>query len=158
MQVTVRKIISGGQTGADRGGLDAAIALGIEHGGWCPASRRAEDGRIPGKYRLVEARSRGYRARTERNVEDSDATVIVVRDSLTPGSRLAFQLCADWRRPVCVCKVGDFAAVASAAAELSRWLIFHQPEVLNVAGSRESKAPGLQLDTAALLLLALAEK
>ena len=59
MKTPVIQIVSGGQTGADRGGLDAAVALGIEHRGWCPAGRRAEDGTIPGLYTLAEPRRPG---------------------------------------------------------------------------------------------------
>ncbi len=55
-----KKIISGGQTGVDRGALDAAIALDFEHGGWCPLGRLAEDGQIPDRYRLDETDSPDY--------------------------------------------------------------------------------------------------
>ncbi len=68
VEMTLKKIISGGQTGVDRGALDAAIALGMEHGGWCPQGRQAEDGRIPDCYRLEETDSPDYPVRTERNV------------------------------------------------------------------------------------------
>lgn len=151
----MQKIISGAQTGADRGGLDAAMALGIEHGGWCPAGRRAEDGRISLKYRLVETGRSDYRERTERNVEDSDATVIVVRGPMTHGSKATGRFCASWRRPVAICRIGDFAAVAHEAGKLAEWLAFHRPHTLNVAGTRESEAPGIQLDTGALIYLAV---
>ena len=69
------KIISGGQTGVDRGALDAAIELEIPHGGWCPQGRTAEDGRISDRYELRETDSPDYPVRTERNVLDSDATL-----------------------------------------------------------------------------------
>jgi len=71
------KIISGGQTGVDRGALDAAIGLGIPHGGWCPRGRLAEDGPIPARYVLSETDSPEYWLRTEQNVSDSDATLIL---------------------------------------------------------------------------------
>ena len=70
------RIVSGGQTGADRAALDFARARGWPQGGWCPRGRRAEDGRLPTRYRLRETPSRGYRQRTEWNVRDSDGTVI----------------------------------------------------------------------------------
>jgi len=50
----IEQVVSGGQTGADRAGLDAAMALGIPVGGWCPRGRRAEDGPIPAIYPLTE--------------------------------------------------------------------------------------------------------
>jgi hypothetical protein len=71
------KIISGGQTGADRGALDAAIARGVSHGGWCPKGRRAEDGVISERYRLIETASHAYEHRTVANIENSDATLII---------------------------------------------------------------------------------
>ena len=72
----IAKIVSGGQTGADRGGLDAAIAAGVPHGGWCPRGRRAEDGVIPAVYRLVETSSADYAVRTERNVVNSHCPAV----------------------------------------------------------------------------------
>ena len=72
----VEKIVSGGQTGADRAGLDFAIAHGIPHGGWCPKGRKAEDGTIPERYGLSETSRADYLQRTEANVRESDGTVI----------------------------------------------------------------------------------
>ena len=69
------KILSGGQTGVDRAALDVGLALGLAVGGWCPQSRRAEDGRIPDRYPLVETPERNYEARTRRNIEDADGTL-----------------------------------------------------------------------------------
>ncbi|MEM9644652.1 MAG: putative molybdenum carrier protein [Planctomycetota bacterium] len=86
------RIVSGGQTGVDRAGLDFAIDLGMEHGGWCPAGRLAEDGRIPNRYQLTEHDSPFYPARTEQNVLDSDATLILFRGRLSGGSKLTKRL------------------------------------------------------------------
>ncbi|MFA7320285.1 MAG: putative molybdenum carrier protein [Dokdonella sp.] len=70
------KIVSGGQTGADRAALDWAIARGLAHGGWCPNGRKAEDGVMDPRYQLIETQSANYRSRTIANVRDSDATLI----------------------------------------------------------------------------------
>ena len=59
-------IVSGGQTGVDRAGLDAAMACGMSHGGWCPRGRLAEDGPIPAHYQLRETRSAKYYIRTRQ--------------------------------------------------------------------------------------------
>jgi len=72
----ILKIVSGGQTGADRAALDWAIRNGVPCGGWCPKGRRAEDGAIEAKYPLKESSSRSYLQRTEWNVGDSDGTVV----------------------------------------------------------------------------------
>ena len=72
----LRKNVSGGQTGADRAGLDFAIEAGLEHGGYVPRGRKAEDGRIDDRYNLVELSTTSYPARTRRNIEESDGTVI----------------------------------------------------------------------------------
>ena len=56
-KIIVERIVSGGQTGADRAAVDFAIEHGLMHGGWCPKGRRAEDGRIPDRYELKETQS-----------------------------------------------------------------------------------------------------
>lgn len=85
----IQKIISGGQTGADRTALDWAIEHDIPHGGWCPAERRAEDGVIPERYRLQETPAHNYEQRTRWNVHDSDATLIVSLAEELSGGTLA---------------------------------------------------------------------
>jgi hypothetical protein len=137
MASLVRKIVSGGQTGIDRAALDAAIFLDIDHGGWCPAGRLAEDGTIPAVYQLVETESRDYAERTERNVVDSDGTLILYWRKLSGGSLFTERMAQKHRRP---CLTVDLAAdldLESARA----WLSAHQIEVLNVAGPRASTAP-----------------
>ncbi len=84
----LEKIISGGQTGVDRAALDVGLALGLKAGGWCPQGRRAEDGVIPERYPLVETPERNDQARTRRNVEDSDGTLILNRGTLDGGTAL----------------------------------------------------------------------
>src|SRR5438105_2044217 len=87
------KIISGGQTGADRAALDFAIARGIAHGGWCPRGRLAEDGRIEERYQLMETPSKDPIQRTEWNARDSDATLVFsIARQLTGGSRKTVEL------------------------------------------------------------------
>jgi hypothetical protein len=154
MRPTVAKVVSGGQTGADRGGLDAAIELGIPHGGWCPRGRRAEDGRIPERYALVETRSPDYDVRTERNVRDSDATVVFTSGEPEGGSALTVRLAGDLGRP---CRHVDLASADDErlASALGDWLAEQAPRVLNVAGSRESRNPGVGARVRAILVRAL---
>jgi hypothetical protein len=145
----VIRIVSGGQTGADRGALDAAIALGLPHGGWCPGGRRAEDGAIPDKYLLVETGSRHYAVRTERNVIDSDGTLIVIRGRLQGGSALTARLARARGKPYLIV---DVTRDAAGAGELRDWLREHAIAVLNVAGPRESHCPGIGRQVEALLI------
>ncbi len=133
------KIISGGQTGVDRAALDAAIALRIPHGGWCPRGRMAEDGPIPEQYELQETESAEYRVRTERNVRDSDATLILCRAPLSGGTELTARLAEQYERPH---RVLDLRG-APRAEEICDWLEGHHVEVINVAGPRESQSPGI---------------
>jgi len=139
----IAKIISGGQTGADRGGLDAAIELNIPHGGRCPRGRLAEDGVIPVKYRLQEMNSPDYLKRTEQNIVDSDATVVFTYGAPSGGSKRTVQFAARHKRP---CLHADLTRPADAVVEqVKTWLeTLGEGIVLNVAGSRESKHAGIQ--------------
>jgi hypothetical protein len=133
------KIVSGGQTGVDRAALDAALARGMPCGGWCPRGRRAEDGLIDPEYPLVETPTEDYPERTEWNVRDSDATLILTRGKPDGGTALTRQLARQYRRP---CKVVDLQKPVFAEA-VAVWLVDKGVKTLNVAGPRESSKPGI---------------
>lgn len=134
------KIVSGGQTGADRAGLDWALAHGFSTGGWCPKSRRAEDGSVPARYPLEETPSEDYAERTLWNVRDSDGTAIFTVDrGLNGGSRLTAEEAIRLRKPW----IHLDERTPSAAARLRRFLEEHRIRVLNIAGSRGSREPGV---------------
>lgn len=135
-------IISGGQTGADRAALDFAIAHGIPHGGWCPRGRRAEDGVLDARYQLRETGSKNYRQRTRRNVEDSDATLILNLGELADGSLYTLQCAQRADKPVRVVNL-DSDDLAAEVDRVRGWLDAHAISVLNIAGPRESKRPGV---------------
>lgn len=139
----LERIVSGGQTGADRGGLDAAIALGLAHGGWCPKGRRAEDGPIPGRYALRETATEEYEERTEQNVIDSDGTVIFTFGEPTGGSLLTLELAKRHRRPHLHLDLENVTK-EEAARRVRAWVDAEGIAVLNVAGSREGKAQGIR--------------
>ena len=145
------RIISGGQSGADRAALDAAISLGIPHGGWLPRGRKAEDGPLPARYRLRETQSDSYRERTEKNIVDSDATLILSFGPLTGGSALTESLSLRHDRP---CLTIDLEEVpqADAVAAVEKWLQRHGIRTLNVAGPRASNEPRIYDAVLALLL------
>ncbi|MCE5266403.1 MAG: putative molybdenum carrier protein [Planctomycetaceae bacterium] len=145
------RIISGGQTGVDRAALDAAMELGIAHGGWCPLGRLAEDGRIPDRYQLTETDSPVYAVRTERNVVESDATLILYRGRISGGTKLTLQLARRHSKPHL--KV-DLDA-APEPVDVCRWLAEYHIETLNVAGPRESQSPGIGVLAHAFLLRVL---
>jgi hypothetical protein len=136
----LRRIVAGGQTGADRAALDWAIASGIPHGGWCPRGRRAEDGPIDQRYHLHESQGTQYRQRTEWNVRDSDGTVIF---SLTPhlrgGCKATAESARKHRKPWL--HLTRTVPVEVAVSRLGDWLHEHGIQVLNVAGSRASQEP-----------------
>jgi hypothetical protein len=135
----IEKIISGGQTGADRGGLDAALALKIPHGGYCPKNRKAEDGRIPNLYDLQETDTDDYRIRTHRNVAFAHATIVFAYGPLDGGSLLTLKFCHELRTQ---CHVVDL--LAKRPTGLKSFLKTTKPKCLNIAGNRESKSPGIQ--------------
>jgi len=82
----VKKIISGGQTGVDRAGLDFAIENRVPHSGYCPKGRISEDGKISGSYNLIETATSNYKERTEKNLIESDGTLIINKGKLSGGT------------------------------------------------------------------------
>ena len=126
----------------DRAALDAAIATGIPHGGWVPKGRKAEDGIIPSKYDLIELDDAEYAARTLKNVQDSDGTLIITWGSPDGGTLFTRELAAEHRKPFLVVDLQG-SAPPNSAKEIFSWLSSNSIEVLNVAGPRESKKPGI---------------
>lgn len=160
------KIVSGGETGVDRGALDAAIALDIPHGGWCPKGRRAEDGRIPAKYKLQETSSRNHLNQTARNVYDSDATLIFTLGTVSGGTKKTVEIARARGKDFYVCNLKS-ASPAQAVQSISTWLnnqIEQHKQVtpaapfnLNVAGPRASRQPRLQKAATRILTQALSQ-
>ena len=149
------RIVSGGQTGADQGALDAALELGFPCGGWCPRGRRAENGTIPERYPLRELTRTNYLVRTERNVIDSDATLVLTFGAPTSGSRATIDFAVRHRRPWYHADL-DRGSDAQLAAGIGEWLAGTGTGlVLNVAGSRESTSRGIRDRVHGLVLLLL---
>ena len=136
----IQKVISGGQTGVDRAALNAAIALGLAHGGWCPKGRWAEDGPIDAKYALTETPSIDPDQRTEWNVRDADATLVLAFGPLAGGTLTTCRFAERHAKPWLAI---DLAAEGPALAsrQIRRWLAETGPATLNVAGPRRSEAP-----------------
>ena len=133
------QIISGGQTGADRAALDWARFHNLPHGGWCPRGRKAEDGTIPSCYDLQETKSADYIERTERNVQESDGTVIfTMKRELVGGSKRTADFAKKHGKP---CLHSHPGASYQLARDLLNFVNSNGTSVLNVAGSRESKEP-----------------
>lgn len=157
-----KAIVGGGQTGADRGGWLAGTELGLEVGGWCPLGRRAEDGRIPAMFTgMRETPTADYRARTDANVRDSDATLVLWSRSrllagAAPGSGSRYTIEAARKADKrWLCHFLTDEGMGETAHHVRAWLRLHAPNVLNVAGSRESTCQGMQALTKAVLVLAL---
>ena len=139
MRVLPERVVSGGQTGADRAALDWAIARGIAHGGWCPRGRRAEDGTIAVRYALLETPSRDYQQRTRWNVRDSDGTLIVsLAGGLSGGSAYTARCAERIGRPWQHVHPG-----ADDAESIRSFLGQHRIRTLNIAGPRVSTDPGI---------------
>ncbi len=147
----IERIISGGQTGADRAALDAAIHLGYATGGWVPQGRTDENGVIPPHYsNLVEADDENPATRTELNVRDSDATVIFSHGPLMGGSALTKTKANDLGKPHCHLDLSSLP-VPEAVEHLRLWLHHVDPNVLNVAGPRASTDPTIYEKTREIL-------
>ncbi len=147
--MTLLKIVSGGQTGVDRAALDVGLALGLETGGWCPKGRLAEDGRIPDHYPLLETPESDYETRTRRNVEDSDGTLILNRGALDGGTALTLECARTAGKPCLVVAL----EVGIDPASFQAWLEENAIRVLNVAGPRESKRPGVHAEAVRCLTI-----
>lgn len=151
----VRKIISGGQTGADRGALDAAIVLGLERGGWAPRNWRAEDGAIPELYRvgMQQCASANYEIRTMMNVGDSDGTLVLSFGPLNGGSQRTMWTAADALKPAWHATIRRDGWLAEFdLTQIRGWLEINRIRTLNVAGPRETKARGMQTAACAALV------
>lgn len=133
----IKRIISGGQTGADRAGLDFAIWHDVPHGGGCPKGRLAEDGVIERRYQLQEASTKSYPQRTEKNVQDSDGAVIfTLLSKLTGGSKKTAEFAAKHGKPWIHLHPGY-----DVEAQFLKFIDTNNIQTLNIAGSRASKEP-----------------
>lgn len=139
IMTAICKIISGGQTGADRAGLDFAVYHNIPHGGHCPRGRRALDGRLHNRYNLIETESSNYNERTRANVDNSDATLIFTKFSeLQSGSKLTQLFCRRARKPHF-----HLHPELDCAKIICEFVVWNNVKILNVAGSRESPDNGI---------------
>ena len=134
----IKKIISGGQTGADQAALDIAIELGIPYDGWIPKHRITEDGSLPDKYRLKEMPTISYQARTDKNIMESDATLIFSHGQLTGGSKYTLEMGLQYKRPCLHINLDEYNAF-QATQEIHTWINEKKIEILNIAGPRASK-------------------
>ncbi|MEM9273169.1 MAG: putative molybdenum carrier protein [Cyanobacteria bacterium P01_F01_bin.143] len=157
---SLRQVVSGGQTGVDQASLRAALASGLSIGGWCPPGRISESGSIPDEFTLIETpRERSELApqvprslRTEWNVRDSDATLIIYPSgvsSLDPGTAFTMTSALHYKKPVLICDPSD----PRSAEKIMSWLAKFDVKKLNVAGASESKVPGIGDATYNLLKL-----
>ncbi|NML59894.1 hypothetical protein HHL21_02105 [Massilia sp. RP-1-19] len=143
-------LVAGGQTGADQAGLDWAIAHGVKHGGWCPKGRKSEDGPVPEFYHLKETPSASYLQRTEWNVRDSCATLVfTLTDKLDGGSKRTADFAERLGKPWLHVRPGVHPKY------VARFLARHCVKTLNIAGKRESSAPGIARFATAVLSQAL---
>ena len=136
--MSVKRFISGGQTGVDRAALDVALSRGLPCGGWCPKGRLAEDGPIPRSYPMRETPNPVYDERTVWNVRDSDGTLVLTWGTPSQGTAFTVEMAKALRKP---CLVIDLAVNAATAEDAVEWLRRNRIGALNVAGPRASKCP-----------------
>lgn len=140
----ITKLVSGGQTGADIAALDVALCHSFPHGGWCPRGRRSLEGPIPARYDLTETPSDSYLQRTEWNVRDSDGTVVfTLAPEVTGGSLRTVGFAKRHKKPCLHVSRASEGGLFSPAMQLRDFVREHGIKALNVAGSRESKEPGI---------------
>ncbi len=149
-------IVSGGQTGADRAALDFAIRFGLDHAGWCPLGRRAEDGPLDLQYHLQETPSPKYDQRTRWNVRDSDATLVVTAQAqASGGSALTLAVAQRMGKPCLHIAQAETPSVIEAGERIAQFILEHRIERLNVAGPRASQEPQIATYVEAALSAAL---
>lgn len=134
----IEKIVSGGQTGADQAALDAAIKHGVPHGGWIGDARRTESGPLDSRYQLRIIPGGKYVDRTEKNVEDSDGTLIISHGRLDGGSEYTKDMAIKHHRPWVHIDL-NHTCMPDAVQDICLWLKKHNIRTLNVAGPRLSK-------------------
>ena len=145
--MVIQRIVSGGQTGVDRAALDVARELGVPSGGWCPKGRTAEDGVLAACYKMKETPTADYPLRTEWNVRDSDATLVLTRGEPTEGTAFTIELARRLRKPSVVVDLAQQTNISP----LLDWISTHNIQTLNIAGPRESKCPGIYAEASKFL-------
>lgn len=154
-------IISGGQTGADQGGLDAAIMRGVPHGGYCPKGRICEGGTIPERYKLTETHTTSMAYRTVMNIVKSDVTVIFYRGTLDGGSSYTKKQCKKRHKHYIPVSLDGFEQSTDAAAYIVhciRQRLKEAPKdslIINVAGQRASKCSGIHDDVRSIMYVVI---
>lgn len=165
MNKLVKKVISGAQTGADRGGLRAAIFLGVDHGGYVPAGRLSEDGHVPDEFNVVETKETDYRVRTRMNVDEADVTLLFTKTGLDGGTLFTKKYAEKQQKPWLVITFGVLESeemftirVATVKKFLKQLYEKHNHSlVINVAGNRESKCPGIESKVEKFMIFCLNE-
>ena len=145
-----KKVISGGQSGADIGGLIGASRAGIETGGCAPKGFKTENGSQENQLKqfgLIAHVSANYKDRTKQNVQTSDATLIIATEPGSDGTQLTIDYCEKSHKPFVVINPDQDNGLEQVKLFLQR----EKPNILNVAGNRESKSPGIATKTANLL-------
>lgn len=153
----LKKVISGGQTGVDRGALDAALEAGVLCGGWCPEGRKAEDGEIPARYPVTVLPGAHYRQRTRQNVMDSDGSLIIYFGELVGGTRETVRFCERFGKAALIVDGEQITPDAAAAAAIN-FIERHRISVLNVAGPRESTHDGAGIYSKEVIRLILRKR
>ncbi len=142
-EAAVTTLLSGGQAGAERAVLDWAIENQVEHGGWCPQGRRAEDGIISPVYELRETRTRNYAEATERNIRDSDATLILtIARKLSGALKNTIDTAKRARKPTL--HLSKNVPIAENARRLQEFIVDEGISRLHVTGSRSSDEAGIE--------------
>lgn len=150
----IKTIVSGGQTGSDQAAWDAAIFTGIAQDGWVPKGSYSEAGKINSvTYKFKETASSGYLERTALNVKESDATLLFSYGKPTGGTLRTIEYCTEYNKPFLYIDLKKYKTIKP----IIKWLKEVKPTVLNIAGSRESKFPGIYKVTRLIIIDVLME-
>lgn len=158
-------VISGGQTGADQGGLIAAALFGVQTGGTAPAMYKTSDGYCPLLQTLGLTAEGDYKTRTVKNINESDGTIIITANASSPGSLKTEAHARSSGKPCLNISISTIAGMMydpgvderhlqelcdALGFEVSLFIAMKNIRVLNVAGNRELQSDGTSFGTSVI--------
>jgi len=140
----LKKIISGGKPGVELAALDAAIRLNIPHGGWCYRNRKTDGGVLPEHYNVKEIENPSYFERLEKNVIDSEGTVVLTYGQMVVGSKAVKDVADKCNKPLLNVNL-DGHSLDQTVTLIRKWMTEHEIDTIYFTGSKTGRGPGTKI-------------